>query len=169
MIDRKKIVNLVNSNFLLDQRSFDSLNSKGFGEKIGELFLLNINEVLFLLENKKIIVYMEKKKLTFKELVSNKKYNLNEYLVYKDLKSKGLTPKSGSKYGVPFRVYEKGMKPQNSHSEYLLDIIEHSEKIKVNDLLGKNRISHSTRKKLIIAIIDRDNSITYIENSWKKI
>ncbi len=46
--------------FTLEEKDYQKLRSKGFGEKIERLFTLNIFEVLFLLEKERIKIENKK-------------------------------------------------------------------------------------------------------------
>lgn len=84
------------------------------------------------------------------------------------MKIKGYQIKSGAKYGFTFRIYDKGTKSSNDHSLWLVDIFKENKSLSFREILGKNRVAHSTNKKMIFAIFDEDKSITYLENSWKR-
>lgn len=161
-----------NNIYLIDEKSYQSLNSKGFGYKKENIFYLDIYETIYLLEKKKIEVEKynnEEIKITKEKIIKNNKFNLNEYIVYKDLKSKGYNIKSGLKFGFSFRIYNKGIKPGEDHSLWLIEVLSEKNKLNIKDLTGKNRIAHSTNKKMLIAIIDDELDVTYIENSWKRL
>ncbi len=89
-------------------------------------------------------------------------------MVYEDLKSKGYNVKSGLKFGFLFRVYDKGIKLGEDHSLWLVDVVRESENVKIRDLISKNRVSHSANKRMILAVVDFENGITYLQNSWKR-
>jgi tRNA-intron endonuclease len=36
------------------------------------------------------------------------------------------------------------------------------------EFAAKNRVAHSTRKKLLIGIVDEENDVTYYEIGWTK-
>jgi tRNA-intron endonuclease len=155
--------------FLVDEKSYQSLSSKGFGYNTKNLFELDVYEALYLFEKGKIEVFFGKKKLNFNDIIKKKKILLKNYIVYKDLKSKGYNVKSGLKYGFTFRVYDKGIKIGEDHSLWLVEAIEETKKINIKDIVGMNRIAHSTKKKMMFAIVDIENGVTYLENSWKRV
>lgn len=155
-------VNYDNKKFVLIERDFQSLNSKNFGEKVGKDFLLNEFEVLYLIEKGKVTVTSKGKELSFNSIVKSEKVNMDIYNVYRDLKIKGYKVKSGTKYGFDFRVYDK----KDKHAYALVLVIKDTEKMKISEIAGKCRISHSTRKKAIFAIVDKDFDITYYEHNW---
>jgi len=137
--------------------------------KLGELksgkVMYSLFEVLYLLDEGKIVVIFGKKKIDFDELL--KKDMKKRYVVFKDLRNKGYVLKEGLKFGVDFRVYEKNSY-REGHAKYLLYIVEKSS-IDLRDFSAKSRVSHSTNKKLLLAVVDSEEDITYFEVDWKKI
>lgn len=158
-----------NNLFLINQSSYQNLNEKGYGEKVGNFYNLDCYEAIYLLEKDKVEILKDNKILNFEQIVKKAKIDLKNYLVYKDLRSKGYIVKSGLKYGFSFRVYDKGIKIGEDHSLWLIDAVYERENISFKDLTGKNRTAHSTKKKMIIAIIDSQNQVTYLENNWKRL
>lgn len=151
-----------NKLYVLEERDFQKLHSKNFAEKIGKYFVLNKFEVLYLLEKEKI----EIANMKFDDIIKLEKIDLNVYHVYKDLKVRGYNVRSGTKYGFDFRVYDKNSKGE--HAFWLVLVVKDTEKMKISDIAGKCRISHSTKKSAIFAVIDKDFDITYYEHSWIK-
>lgn len=162
-------VDYSNKLFLINQSSYQSLNEKGYGEKVGNLYTLDCYEAVYLNEKDKVQILINEKRLNFEQIIKKAKIDLKNYLVYKDLRSKGYIVKSGLKYGFNFRVYDKGIKIGEDHSLWLIDAVYERENISFKDLTGKNRTAHSTKKKMIIAIIDSQNQVTYLENNWKRL
>ena len=78
-----------------------------------------------------------------------------KFIAYKDLRKKGYILKTALKYGADFRVYERGIRPGEEHARWIL-------------FAAKNRIAHSTKKNLLIAIIDEEDDVSYYEVSWRK-
>jgi tRNA-intron endonuclease len=139
-----------------------------FGEDKTGKVVYSIFEVLYLLEKERAELIDERnKKIAFKELIKKIKDN-SPYLVYKDLRDKGRIVKEGLKFGTDFRVYEKGQKPGKNHAPYLLHVVN-SNQIKTKDFCAKSRVAHSTAKKLLLAIIDSQEDISYYEVNWKNI
>ena len=165
-------INLIKGHFIFENKSdFQSINSKGFGENKGELLELNIFETLYLFERNKIIVYTKKdKKMTFLDLlkeIKSKTANL-DYIVYKDLKSKGYNVKTGVKFGFRFRVYDKGIKIGDDHSLWLVEPVTEFDNFKISDITGKIRVANTTKKKMMLAVVDTENDVSYFELSWKR-
>lgn len=151
---------LTNEGFVLD---------KGFGEKTEQGIWLFPEEALYLAEKGKLGL-VKKRSLTiegvrrhFSKSVSN---FLTRYFAYRDLREKGFVVKAGSKYGADFRLYEKGVKPtsgEREHSKYLIWVLGEDDFLEMKNLIGINRVSHSVKKRLILAVIDKENDVTYLQ------
>ena len=143
-----------------------------FGEKIGEKIQYSFSEALFLLETKKIEVFSNNKKIDFEELIKkirriDKKIQI-KYPVYRDLRKKGYIVKTALKFGADFRVYEKGKGPGLKHARWVVFVDHESRTTTWHEFSAKNRVAHSTKKHLLLAIIDEEGDIVYYEVSWIK-
>ena len=144
-----------------------------FGEKLGEKILYSLPEALFLTQDKKMEIYNhQNKKLTPKEILKkfqhiDKKFK-TKYLVFKDLRQKGYIVKSALKFGAEFRVYEKGKKINESHSKWICFPVAENKQMTWQDFSAKNRVAHSTKKNLLIAIADEEGDISYYEIKWNR-
>ncbi len=143
-----------------------------FGEIIEEKVQYTLTEAMYLFETKKIEIFIGNKKLNKEELLK-KFYKLDnkftlKYSVYKDLRKKGYTVKTGLKFGADFRVYEKGKTPDNSHAKWLVFVEHETNKNSWQEFSSKNRVAHSTKKKLLIALVDEESDILYYEINWIK-
>ena len=127
--------------------------------------ILTIYEGLYLLENQKIVVYnKDGKKLDIKDILTD---DLKKrYIVYKFLKEKNVRFGAGLKFGGTFRVYEN---PKDEHSKWICFPVYKNEKFTIYEFLSKNRVAHSTRKTLLIAIVDKDKIEKFLEIEWKKL
>jgi len=128
---------------------------------------------MYLVETNKIEIIQNNKPLT-KEQVKKKFSNMDKkfqtkYLVYKDLRKKGHIPKTGLKFGAEFLIYEKGTNPKKAHSKWILFTDTENNKTTWHEFAAKNRVAHSTKKKLLIAIVDDRKDVLYYEIGWKKI
>ncbi len=156
--------------FETDEKIIHELVERGFGQKIndkpGQLLLSKI-EALYLLNKKKIEVKKGKTNLTFEMLLKLWEKNekeLSELLqIYTDLRSKNYIVRTGynQESEAYFRVYEKGMRPGESHSTWLVKLIDEKELIKIKKISKEINIAHSLRKKILWAIIDPKDQITY--------
>ncbi len=144
-----------------------------FGEKIGEKIFYSLSEALYLIDDKKMeILNHQDKRLTQKEVLKkfekiDKKFK-TKYLVFKDLRKKGYIVKSALKFGAEFRVYDKGKKIDKSHSKWLCFPVSENKQITWQEFAAKNRIAHSTKKNLLIAIVDDEGTVSYYEVKWTK-
>ncbi len=141
-----------------------------FGEPVGEKIQYTLSEAMFLLEKGKIEVFSRNKKLS-KEDLRNKLQRLDKrfqirYPVFKDLREKGYVVKTALKFGADFRVYDKGKRPGKVHAKWIVFADHESKRTTWHEFSAKNRVAHSTKKKLLIAIVDDESDITYYEVGW---
>jgi tRNA-intron endonuclease, archaea type len=148
------------------------LHDKGFfGAKDStKNIFLSFEESLYLLDTERLVILSGKKEISRNQLIQKAKKNdkrfLTRYAVYHDLRSKGNIVKTALKYGADFRIYSKGTKIGKDHSSHLLYAMRQEDNISMIDLSGKARVAHSTRKKLMVGIVDSELDVTYYELSW---
>jgi tRNA-intron endonuclease len=144
---------------------------------LGELksgkFRYSLSEAAYLLESKKLeIVDGRKKQLSLEEFQrKSSKLDKNfwkKYIVFKNLRKRGYIVKTALKFGADFRVYDKGIKPGQDHAKWIVFPVQEAETLTWHDFSSKNRVSHSTRKNLLIAVVDDEDDVTYYEVTWKK-
>jgi len=145
-----------------------------FGEKMGEKILYSLSEALFLVKDKKMDVYdYQGKKLLQKEILGkferiDKKFK-TKFLVFSDLRKNGYTVKTALKFGAEFRVYDKGKKVEKDHSKWLCFPVSENKQMTWQDFSAKNRVAHSTKKNLLIAVVDDEGAVSYYEVKWTRI
>ena len=154
------------------QEAFSLYKKSSFGKPIGEKVRYSFLEALYLVEKGKMQVLANKKELSFKELFKklqrfDKKIQI-KYPVFKNLKQKGYVVKSALKFGADFRVYEKGFKMEEKHSKWVVFVDHEAKKLNWHEFSAKNRVAHSTKKNLLLAIVDEEEGITYYEVKWVK-
>ena len=88
--------------------------------------------------------------------------------MFKDLRDKGYLLKTALKFGADFRVYDKGHKPGKEHAKWILYPVSESQEMTWHDFSAKNRVAHSTKKNLLIAVVDSEGDITYYEIAWRR-
>lgn len=155
-----------------ESEAFSLHKKSSFGEKVGEKIQYTLSEALFLIEKNKIEIYSKNKKIPKTDLFKkfqriDKKFSI-KYPVFKDLREKGYIVKTALKFGSDFRVYEKGKRPGKSHAKWIVFAEHESKKISWQEFSAKNRVAHSTKKHLLIAILDEEGDITYYEVKWIK-
>ncbi|MFH0752402.1 MAG: tRNA-intron lyase [archaeon] len=143
-----------------------------YGEKKGDRFSYSLLEALYLVEREKMDVYSGRKKLDFDAFLG-KAQRLEagfrvRYEVFKDLRNRGYIVKTALKFGADFRVYDKGVKPGEDHARWIVYPVFGSEKLTWFDFSAKNRVAHSTKKKLLMAVVDDEGDVTYYEVGWVK-
>lgn len=143
-----------------------------FGEIVENRIEYSLIEALYLLEKNKIVVYSGKKPITFEGFLRKaSKLDPNFYtkfIVYRDMRDRGYIVKTALKFGADFRVYAKGIKPGEDHAKWILYPVHESSILTWQEFAAKNRVAHSTRKNLLIGIVDDEGDVTYYEVSWKK-
>ena len=141
-----------------------------FGEPVGEKIQYSLSETLFLVNRGKMDLYSRSKKISKKELMDkfrriDKKIQI-KYLVYKNLRERGYIVKTALKFGADFRIYDKGIKPGKKHAKWLVFVDHESKRLTWHEFSAKNRIAHSTKKSLLLAIVDEEGDISYYEVKW---
>jgi len=144
------------------------LAEKGFGESVEGRSWLFPEEVLFLAEKGDLDAGMTPDGV--RDFFTEKSGGfLHRYAAYRDLRTKGYVVKAGAKYGADFRVYDKGVRPsrkeEREHASFLVWVMGENEALEMKTLVGINRVAHSVKKKLVIAIVDRELDVTYVQNS----
>jgi tRNA-intron endonuclease, archaea type len=148
-----------------------SLQAKSkFGEKSNQKILYSIQEAFFLNETQKMSIQDHRGKTLTKQELLKKFCNINKnfetkYAVFKDLRKKGYIVKTALKFGAEFRVY--GI-PKNSHSKWICFTTSENSKTSWQDFVAKNRVAHSSKKNLLIAIVDEEASVSYFEVKWTR-
>ena len=148
-----------------------------FGFNDGENLILSLTEALYLMEKGYIEIEKDGKIINAKEFISYaKQYEPKfeiRYKVYKTLRDKDYTIGTALKFGADFRVYDKGILPkrgkrsEREHSKWILYPVSEKETFSLYEFAAKNRVAHSTRKKLLIGIVGKN--IRFFEISWKKL
>ncbi len=142
-----------------------------FGEPEKERIIYSLYEALFLIEKNKIEVYsFQNKKISEKDFLKksqriDKKFMI-KYRVFRDLREKGHIVKTALKFGAEFRVYEKGARPGKKHAKWIVFTDHEAGKVTWHEFAAKNRVAHSTRKKLLLAIVDEEGDVSYYEVGW---
>lgn len=89
-----------------------------------------------------------------------------KYVVYKDLREKGLIVQPGIKFGCDFAVYRHG--PGVDHAPYLIQVRREKDAVDAADLVRSGRLATTVRKRFILAIPKSKGQITYLMFKWWK-
>lgn len=134
---------------------------------------LSLIEGLYLMEKNNIDIYKTKtKKTDFDEFFKRaKKQEQNfwvRFCVFKDIRNRGYIIKTALKFGADFRVYDRGVKPGEDHAKWIVYPVYESSTLTWYEFAAKNRVAHSTRKRLLIGVVDDENSVSYWEVRWMR-
>ena len=90
------------------------------------------------------------------------------YCVFKDMRNRGYIIKTALKFGADFRVYDRGVKPGEDHARWVIYPVHEGEHLTWYEFAAKNRVAHSTKKRLMIGIVDDEGDVTYYEIRWMR-
>ncbi len=131
---------------------------------------LSLFEAMYLLEKGKTLVRDSRKELDAVAFMKKaKRLEPNfwvRYCVYKDMRNRGYIVKTALKFGADFRVYDRGVKPGEDHARWVLFPVHEGDTLTWFEFAAKNRVAHSTKKRLMIAVVDAEGSVSYWENRW---
>ena len=132
---------------------------------------LSLVEALYLLEKGRVrILDGRKQEISFEKFV--KKAQRIEpsfwirYVAFRDLRNRGYVVKTALKFGADFRVYDRGVKPGEDHAKWVVFPVHEASVLTWNEFAAKNRVAHSTKKRLLLAVIDDEGDVSYWESRW---
>jgi tRNA-intron endonuclease, archaea type len=154
-----------------DARNFYARSSFGTIIEAGRV-QLSLLEALYLLEKGKLEIIDRKKKISSEDFISRaKKVEPNfwiRYCVFKDMRNRGYIIKTALKFGADFRVYDRGIKPGQDHARWIIFPVHEGETLTWYEFAAKNRVAHSTKKRLMMGIVDDEGDVTYYEIKWMR-
>ncbi len=132
---------------------------------------LALVEALYLLEKGRLRIHKNTKKLfSVEEFIKvAQKLEPNfwvRYVVFKDMRNRGYVVKTALKFGADFRIYDRGIKPGEDHAKWILYPVYETTAMTWYEFAAKNRVAHSTKKRLLIGIVDNEDDVTYYEIKW---
>lgn len=143
-----------------------------YGSMLGDgRVQLSLLEAAYLVEKKRLIVLDSRGRELSLEQLMKKASRLEHdfwtrYAVLRDFRNRGYIIKTALKFGADFRVYEKGVKPGDDHAKWVVFPVRESEKLTWQDFAAKNRVAHSTKKHLLLAVVDDEGDVSYWESRW---
>lgn len=149
---------------LYEQARYGTLNADGSLQ-------LSTLEAVYLSEKGRLEVYDGKKaripqqKLLVKAKRAIKNF-ATKYSVYRDIRNRGYIIKTALKFGADFRVYERGVKPGEDHAKWIVYPVQEAQSMTWYEFAAKNRVAHSTKKRLLIAVVDEEGDVSYWEVRW---
>ncbi len=132
---------------------------------------LSLIEALYLLEKQRVEILDGRGKPIQSESFIRKAMKVEpnfwiRYNVFRDLRDRGYVVKTALKFGADFRVYERGIKPGEDHAKWIVYPVHEGEHLTWYEFAAKNRVAHSTKKRLLIGIVDEEADVTYYEIRW---
>ena len=151
---------------LYNQSRFGSLSENGKVE-------LSLLEAYYLMEKGKLDVKSEAGRKVSPESFVKKARKIEpnfwiRYCVFKNMRNRGYIIKTALKFGADFRVYDRGIKPGEDHAKWIVFPVDEASTLTWHDFSAKNRVAHSTKKKLLMGIVDAENDVTYYEIRWMR-
>ena len=180
LADKSKKEKVVISGYYADERvllencdaSRELFNQGCYGQILDDGKLqVSLCEALYLMERGKVSLKdLRGKPLNFESfLVKAKKAEPNfwvRYSVYKNIRNRGYVIKTALKFGADFRIYDRGVKPGEDHARWIVYPVHEGTTLTWHEFAAKNRVAHSTKKRLMIGIVDDEGDVTYYEIRW---
>ena len=168
--------------YMLDQRVLTEVsdparelfNQNSYGKLTADSKVqLSLIEALYLAEKGRISIKNDRgKEIKIDDFIKKaKRLEPNfwiRYCVFKDIRNRGYVIKTALKFGADFRVYDRGIKPGEDHAKWIIYPVHESSTITWYEFAAKNRVAHSTKKRLLIAIVDDEDDVTYYEIKWTR-
>ena len=146
-----------------------SVSSYGALQNHGRVELTFL-ESCYLLEKERLSLIKGKRELdseTFRRHAQRKEKGFwIKYVVYRDLRERGYVVKTALKFGADFRVYDRGIKPGEDHARWVVYPVAEQSVLTWHEFSAKNRVAHSTKKRLLLGIVDGEGDVTYYEVKW---
>ncbi len=153
------------------KKGYDELLQRGFGVQLDRSLELALAEALYLLAKGRLAVKDGKKRMTFSSVLeygASKDPRMHvKYVVYRDLRDRGLLVKTGFKFGCDFRVYQRGValkkgpKSPEEHTKWVVFTVPEDYTCSFQELSRAVRLAHSIRAKMLWAVVDNESNVTY--------
>ena len=134
---------------------------------------LSLLEGLYLMEKGRLIITdMRNREMSFGlYLKKAKKIEPNfwvRYCVFRDMRNRGYVIKTALKFGADFRVYDRGIKPGEDHARWIVYPVHEGSTLTWYEFAAKNRVAHSTKKRLLMGVVDDEGDVSYWEVRWMR-
>tara|TARA_Y100000310_G_C20665333_1_gene807172 strand:- start:71 stop:604 length:534 start_codon:yes stop_codon:yes gene_type:complete len=134
---------------------------------------LSLLEAYYLMEKKRLeIKSLNGRKLTesgFLRKAQKQEPNFwIRYVVFRNLRNRGYIVKTALKFGADFRVYDRGVKPGEDHAKWVVFPVSEGSTLTWHEWSAKNRVAHSTKKRLLMGIVDAEQDVSYWEARWMR-
>ncbi len=153
---------------VVDETRFqDELRTKGFGEKENAEFILKPYEALYLFHTKRL-KFKNKPAIDFHSLfellLEHNRNIMSEFLVYRDLRSRGYVAKEGFGFGNDFRVYERG-DYEKRPAKYVVFGINEGTNTTAKEFASAVSQIQKMGKEAVVAVIERRGEVIYYKAS----
>jgi tRNA-intron endonuclease len=148
-----------------EQSSIDQLTSRGYGTSENKVFTLTFFEALYLQDKGMLEVKTkDAAPVDFQALLhlysqQNENAWVN-YLIYRDLRSRGYVVREGFGVGIDFRIYERGSYGKDT-APYLILGTQEGKPLPISDLAEALSKCQSQKKELVLAVMNRRGEIVY--------
>jgi tRNA-intron endonuclease, archaea type len=148
---------------IVETRFQDELRTKGFGEKEDAEYILKPYEALYLFHTKRL--KLKNKPETdfnslFELLLKHNRNIMSEFLVYRDLRSRGYVAKEGFGFGNDFRVYERG-EYEKKPAKYVVFGIKEGTNTTAKEFASTVGQIQKMGKEAVVAVIERRGEVIY--------
>jgi len=136
-----------------------------YGDIVKGKLELSLIEATLLCERGKIEIFKGKEKIGFREFfhycAKQDPHFIPRYIVYKDLRDRGLPVRMGFK-GSDFRVYERGAKPGKAENVKWIVFASAEDYTCALEQLGRAiKLAKNIRALALWAVVDNDTDVTY--------
>lgn len=155
--------------FVFDRSQWDALRDYGFyGTSGPEALQLSLLEAAHLVGKGRLTVLdHDDSEMGFDRIMevggSMQKEFRNRYLVYTDLRARGLVVKTGFKFGTHFRAYEQSL--DDTHARYLVHAVSEEGLRAWPDISRTVRLSVGVKKEILFGLVRR-NAVDYLQFDW---
>ena len=146
----------------------DRLSQQGFyGTRIdGNKLELEPVELLHLIERKRVVVTTPSGEHVGSDYIVNDLLVDDpdlwiQYLVFRDLRSRGYAVRKGFGSGIGFRVYARGDRPGTANAKELVYILKEGVPISLSDLDLVTKTAAGSRKDLLFALVDQNGEVNF--------
>ncbi len=150
---------------IAERSSIDALSSRGYGTPEEGTYTLAFYEALYLMDkgmleikNKKGDALDFQSLLHYYEEVDENAWA--NYLVYRDLRSRGYVAREGFGAAINFRIYERGAYGKDTAS-YLVMSIQEGKPVPMQDLANALQQCQSQKKELVLAVMNRRGEVVH--------
>ncbi len=148
-----------------EQSNIDALSSRGYGTTETKILTLTFFEALYLQDKGMLTVKDDQNMQVDFQTVLHAYEAVDEnawvnYLVYRDLRSRGYVVREGFGVGTEFRVYERGAYGKDSASYMVLGTQE-GKPLGIDILADVLQQCQNQKKELVLAVMNRRGEIVY--------